>query len=93
MLPAPQHMHVGAVATRMLLCGIDRSCCLLQSCCGQCSPQVLQDGHLSRKGPAGRRCSWKMAEELVAEVDLDKDGTVSYEEFRNMWVTQEAVAA
>lgn len=55
--------------------------------------QVLQDGHLSRKGPAGRRCSWKMAEELVAEVDLDKDGTVSYEEFRNMWVTQEAVAA
>lgn len=29
----------------------------------------------------------------MAEVDLDKDGTVSYEEFRNMWVNQEAVAA
>lgn len=60
----------------------------------RCPSQVLQDDRINRKGAAaGRRCSWSLAQELVAEVDLDKDGTVSYEEFRNMWAPQEAVAA
>lgn len=55
--------------------------------------QVLENERFGRKGAIGRRCSWRLAEELVAEVDLDRDGTVSYEEFRNMWSNQEAVAA
>lgn len=61
-------------------------------CCVSCT-QVLEDERFGRKGNKGRRCSWRLAEELVAEVDLDRDGTVSYEEYRNMWSNQEAVAA
>lgn len=55
--------------------------------------QVLECERLPQKGAAGRRCSWRLAEELVAEVDLDRDGTVSYEEYRAMWLNQEPVAA
>lgn len=56
--------------------------------------QVLQNDRFGRKGTNGRPCSWRLAEELVAEVDLDRDGTVSYEEYTNMWSNpQEAVAA
>jgi hypothetical protein len=55
--------------------------------------QVLENERLPQKGTAGRRCSWRLAEELVAEVDLDRDGTVSYEEYRSMWLNQEPVAA
>jgi Ca2+-binding EF-hand superfamily protein len=54
---------------------------------------VLENERFGRKGSKGRRCSWRLAEELVAEVDLDRDGTVSYEEYRNMWSNQEPVAA
>lgn len=57
--------------------------------------QVLETERFCTKGSKGRRCSWQLAEELVAEVDLDRDGTVSYEEYRNMWAQpgHEAVAA
>jgi hypothetical protein len=55
--------------------------------------QVLETERLPQKGAKGRRCSWRLAEELVAEVDLDRDGTVSYEEYRSMWLNQEPVAA
>lgn len=55
--------------------------------------QVLEDERFGRKGEKGRRCSWSLAEALVAEVDLDRDGTVSYEEYRNMWANQEVAAA
>lgn len=55
--------------------------------------QVLETERFFAKGNKNRRCSWRLAEELVAEVDLDLDGTVSYEEYRNMWANQEAVAA
>ena len=66
---------------------------LYLTCCCPGVAQVLEHDHLNRKGKRGRRCSWQLAEELVREVDLDNDGTVSYEEFRNMWATQETVAA
>lgn len=56
--------------------------------------QVLETERFGfAKGNKNRRCSWRLAEELVAEVDLDRDGTVSYEEYRNMWITQEVAAA
>lgn len=55
--------------------------------------QVLQEEQPAMKGAAGRRQSLLLAMQLVREVDLDKDGIVSYEEFRNMWATPEPVAA
>jgi hypothetical protein len=56
--------------------------------------QVLETERFGfAKGNKNRCCSWRLAEELVAEVDLDRDGTVSYEEYRNMWTTHEVAAA
>eukprot|EP00879_Flechtneria_rotunda_P013370 GHRR01013960.1.p3 GENE.GHRR01013960.1~~GHRR01013960.1.p3 ORF type:complete len:146 (+),score=54.78 GHRR01013960.1:753-1190(+) len=54
---------------------------------------VLQDERPTLKGPAGRRLSLNMAYTMVKEVDADKDGTVSYEDYRKMWGIQTAVVA
>ena len=37
------------------------------------------------KGPQGRKMSLEMAHVMVKEVDVDMDGNVSYEEYKQMW--------
>lgn len=37
------------------------------------------------QGPQGRKLSLDLAHKMVKEVDADRDGNVSYEDFRQMW--------
>eukprot|EP00878_Enallax_costatus_P003721 GHUV01003937.1.p1 GENE.GHUV01003937.1~~GHUV01003937.1.p1 ORF type:complete len:229 (+),score=98.19 GHUV01003937.1:2696-3382(+) len=47
--------------------------------------EVLQNERPAMKGPQGRKMSLEMAHVMVKEVDVDMDGNVSYEEFKQMW--------
>lgn len=50
--------------------------------------QVLAEGAPLRRGPAARKASLDLAASMVAEADADRDGTVSYDDFRRMWQPQ-----